>query len=441
MSYPLAYKNLRFCDPAEQESIAKEFLENGGRNLPDDADVGYAVEVTLRYPDDKMTSFSEYPLFAEKRLVSPDEYSPFTQKLMDRYNLKPSTAPKLISDLHEKKRFKVHYVNLKYALSLGVELIAVHRVVRFSQKAWLKPYIDHNNRRRGECSSASEKDFYKLKNNSCFGKLFEDPRKYQTIVLVRDANLFRRRVAKVNFHSCMILSEHTCLVMMDKTEVQMKKPNYLGSIILDRSKDVMVRFWYDHLLPTFHRPPGSTVSLCTTDTDSFIVGITYHDPARSFYRDLAGMASCLDTGNYSDQHPYFVENHDQFDHLKEMQRANKGVLGKMKDEAGGDRFAVEGVFLKSKLYSIIYDDGKPKQACKGVSKGVVRKEITIENYRRVVETLEPQRHAMRVLRSKQHQIYMLEIEKNSLSIFDDKRYSVDRYNTLPFGHPLTFVDS
>ena len=360
MSYPLAYKDLRFCDPVEQQRIAKEFLEYGGRNLSDDGDIGYGVEVTLRYPEDKKDIFSEYPLLAEKRVVSPDEYSPFTKQLLEGYNLKPSATPKLISDLHEKKHFKIHYVNLKYVLSLGIELVEVHRVVRFQQKAWLKPYIEHNNRRRGECTSASEKDFYKLKNNSCFGKLFEDPRKYQTIVLVRDVNLFRRRIACINYHSCTILSEHTALVMMDKTEVQMKKPNYLGSIILDRSKDIMVRFWYDHLLPTFHHPPRSTVSLCTTDTDSFIVGITYHDLARSFYHDLASMASCLDTGNYSDSHPYFVQNHNQFDHLKEMQRVNKGVLGKMKDEAGGDRFAVEGVFLKSKLYSIIYDDGQPK---------------------------------------------------------------------------------
>ena len=440
MSFALAYKNICFCTSAEQESVTKEFMENKGRNLSDDGEVGHALEVTLRYPEELMENFSDYPPCAEKRLVSPDEYSPFTRQLLKRHNLKPSTTPKLISDLREKKHYKVHYVNLKYLLSLGVELVAVHRVVRFSQKAWLKPYIDHNNHRRGECSSASEKDFYKLKNNSCFGKLFEDPRKYQTVVLVRDANLFRRRIAKVNYHSCMILSEHTSLVLMDKTEVQMKKPNYLGSIILDRSKDIMVRFWYDHLLPTFHHPPKSTVSLCTTDTDSFIVGITYHDPAQSFYHDLALMASCLDTGNYSDQHPYFVKNQDQFAHLKEMQRVNKGVLGKMKDEAGGDRFAVEGVFLKSKLYSIMYDDGKPKQACKGISKGVVRKEISIEDYRRVVETLEPQRHTMRVLRSKGHQIYMLEIEKNSLSIFDDKRYAVDRYSTLPFGHPRTVLD-
>ena len=115
-----------------------------------------------------------------------------------------------------------------------MELTEVHRVVHFQQKPWLAPYITHNNARRSECTSASEKDYYKLNNNSCFGKLFEDPRKYQTVVLVRDSNLFQRRVARVNYHSCLILTEDTALVMMDKMEVEMKKPNYLGSVILDR---------------------------------------------------------------------------------------------------------------------------------------------------------------------------------------------------------------
>ena len=47
---------------------------------------------------------------------------------------------------------------------------------------------------------------------------------------------------------------------------------------------------------------------------------------------------------------------------------------------------------------------------------------------------------MCILRSNQHQIYMLQIKKKSLSIIDDKRYAVDRYNMLPFDHRLTFID-
>ena len=433
MTEPLPWKELRFCDSEEQARVAESFMERGGDDLPDDAEIGYALEVSLRYPDEKHSLFAEYPPLAQKRVVTEDEYSPFTKNLVEKHDLRPASTPKLISDLHEKKNYKIHYVNLKYVLSLGVELTEVHRVVRFQQKPWLAPYITHNNARRSECTSASEKDYYKLKNNSCFGKLFEDPRKYQTVVLVRDANLFRRRVARVNYHSCLILTEDMALVMMDKMKVEMKKPNYLGSVILDRSKDVMLRFWYDHLRPTFQKP-GSTLSLLTTDTDSFVVGITHTDPERSFYRDLGDMASCLDVGSYPDDHPYFTNNADRADRLKLERRSNKGVLGLMKDEAGGDRFAVEGVFLKAKLYSISLTEGPPKQACKGIAKNVVRNEITIDDYRRVVDTLKPQRHTMRVLRSQRHQIYMLEIEKNSLSLFDDKRYAVDRISTLPFGH-------
>ena len=433
MSACLPTHDLRFCTAEETANITQEFTEHQGQNISDDAAIGFALEVTLRYPEEIKEKFTECPPLAVKRVVEMEEHSPFTRELATKYGVKMAATPKLISDLHEKKNYKLHYINLKYILSLGVELVEVHRVVQFQQRPWLKPYIDHNNQRRGECSSTSEKDFYKLKNNSCFGKLFEDPRKYQSVVMVRDANLFRRRVSRINYHSCLIQSEDTALVMMDKTQVEMKKPSYLGSVILDLSKEIMLRFWYNHLFPTFQKP-GSRLSLCTTDTDSFLVGITYSDPSRSFWHDLATIAHTLDTGNYSDSHPFFQQNVDQMEHLKQIQRANKGVLAKFKDEAGGDRFATEGVFLKAKMYSVLYSDGTPKQVAKGIQKSVIKK-MTLNDYKSAIETELPQRHTMRAFRSERHQIYMVEIEKNSLSLYDDKRWAVDKIQTLPYGHP------
>ena len=82
---------------------------------------------------------------SERRIVSPEEHSPITRALAQDYGLRNSPSPKLITDLNEKQHYKIHYLNLKEALDLGVELVAIHSAVRFEQKPWLKQYIEHNN--------------------------------------------------------------------------------------------------------------------------------------------------------------------------------------------------------------------------------------------------------------------------------------------------------
>ena len=75
-----------------------------------------------------------------------------------------------------QRKIFIHIRALKQALNHGLKLKKVHRVIQFNQKAWLKPYINMNAELKTEAENKFEKDFFKLVNNSVFGKTSENVR-------------------------------------------------------------------------------------------------------------------------------------------------------------------------------------------------------------------------------------------------------------------------
>ena len=122
-----------------------------------------------------------------------------------------------------------------------------HRVIQFKQSAWMKEYIDFNTSLRTAAKNNFKKDFYKLMNNSVFGKTMENIRRHRDIKSVNNKEDYLKQVMKSNFKSGCLLGTDLMNCEMGKVRVKMNKPVYLGQAILDLSKTIMYEFHYDYM--------------------------------------------------------------------------------------------------------------------------------------------------------------------------------------------------
>jgi len=97
-----------------------------------------------------------------------------------------------------------------------MRLKKLHRVLEFDQEPWMEPYIRMNTEFRKQAKNDFETDFYKLMNNSVFGKKMENLQNHVDVKILRtrEANKIRKLVsdpyiADLHF-SATIWLESTC---------------------------------------------------------------------------------------------------------------------------------------------------------------------------------------------------------------------------------------
>ncbi|XP_025267778.1 uncharacterized protein LOC112639099 [Camponotus floridanus] len=390
MCQPLPYERFEWVDDLESLDVM---------SVTEDSTVGYILEVDLDYPADAHDAHADLP-FCPTRDKPPGK-----------------RQSKLLATLYDKRRYVTHYRNLQQCVRHGLRLTRIHRALRFSQSPWLRGYVELNTRLRTNASNDFEKNLYKLMNNAVFGKTMENVRNR---VDVRLATRWDGRfgaealISKPNFHSRSVFSENLMAVELRKLEAKIDKPIYVGMSILDISKIRLYAFHYEYMSPLY----GDKCKILYTDTDSLIYSVECEDAYERMKRDV----DRFDTSDYAVDNPYGVP------------RANKKVLGLMKDENKG-ALMLEFVGLRAKMYALRVEGRGDTKKSKGVRSSVVARTLTFDDYERCLRREIEMTREQSCLRSKLHEVYTVRESKVALSPYDDKRYVVpDSTDTLPWGH-------
>ena len=204
----------------------------------------------------------------------------------------------------------------------------------FEQTDWLKKYLDFSTDKRENAANSFEKDFFKLMNNSVFGKTMENLRKRISAKLINNAKDYVKCISKPSFISQKIFSKNFVAIHQVKPVLILNKPIYVGLSILDSIKLLMYKFHYEYTKNNFY------AKLLFTDTDSLV----YENKTEDVYEDFYGDKNLFDFSDYSLNSKFFDP-------------VNKKVIGKMKDEFKR-KIISKFVGIKSKRYSLISVDDK-----------------------------------------------------------------------------------
>lgn len=396
MSQPLPISNFEWV------TVQPERIENILRS-PDDSNVGYFLEVDLKYPRKIHDKHDDYPFCCQRK------------------NVGDSKQKKLILDLEDKEHYVIHYHMLKIALKNGLKLKKVHNILQFKQSFWLKTYMDLNTKKRTESKNPFEKNLYKLMSNAIYGKCVENVRKRVEIKLVshwRGRYGAKSLISKPNFKKRTIFNKSLVAIEMEKTNIVVNKPIIVGVAILEISKTLMYNFHYDFML----KEHGSEkCQLLYTDTDSFLYSIQ----DRNIYETMKKHPERFDTSDFATDNQFGIK------------LRNKKIPGLMKDENKGNIMS-EFVGLRAKMYSIkVKEKAKFKvtKRAKGVKKHILSKKISFKNYVDCVMSNLVIKHIQPSIRSRLHKVYTINESKKVLDAQDNKRYIMpDNINTVAWGH-------
>ena len=401
MSEYLPYDEIKFDRNVKLEDIL---------NTPDVSDIGYFIEVDLKYPDIIKEKTKNFPFAPVNKKINPDSFNDYMK------TIKPDTytqSSKLICDWSDKKNYLVHYRMVKCYMRLGMVVVKVHNVISFKQSMWLEKYISFNTQKRNRAKNEIEKDFYKLLNNSFYGKTMENVRNRIKVEFTKkeDTHKIIKQQSKLTFNGIHKSYENYDSYTFKQNEVLMDKPIYLGCTVLELSKLLMTETYYDKLQPYFE---DDKLELHYMDCDSFVLSIK----TQNLIDDLRNLGDLFDFSNLDTNHELFSNK-------------NKKVVGKFKIKTPESFWIDEFVALRSNCYAFKCVNNS-KNKLKGISKSYSKNIKFEEYYNCLFGGKNKQKCDTYIIRSINHEMILQKIKKSTLSIFDDKRCYINNFESIPW---------
>ena len=199
-------------------------------SIKNNSSTGYVLEVDLEYSKDVHYIHNDYPLVPEKINIEKEWLSNYCLKIVNEHNINVGSVKKLVPNLMNKNNYVIHYRNL------GIKLKKIHRILKFKQKDWMKPYIDFNTERRKEATNEADKNHFKLLNNAVYGKTMENMRKRIKIRVVKNAKDFIKYTSRPTCVNWKVFENNLAAIHEKKISLTLNKPIYVGFTVLEISK-------------------------------------------------------------------------------------------------------------------------------------------------------------------------------------------------------------
>src|SRR5271156_4776195 len=131
---------------------------------------------------------------------------------------------------YDKKEYDVHFTALQFYIRNGLIISKIHNVIKFTQRPIFRDYIDYNSRRRQEAKNDFEKDIYKQKNNSLFGKSLENMQNRSDFLLCNSPKAHIKAVSQHRFIRAIEFNENLVVAQFTKANVELSAPIVLVQI-------------------------------------------------------------------------------------------------------------------------------------------------------------------------------------------------------------------
>jgi len=406
----LPYNNFEWVNEKDFKNFDLTLIDTDGEE-------GYILEVDLLYPENLHYKHNDYPLAPYQGSVNFSDLSEYAQKLCTSSTGKTKyKSEKLLTSLENKKNYVVHIKNLVLYTKLGMICTKIHRILKFKQKAFLKPFIDKCTLARKNAASSFDNGLFKKISNSCYGKTIENVRDYSTLKVHYNKKSFEKACSQFTFKNFSIVDEGVVTTSHFSKEIVLNKPFAVGFTILELSKHFMYDFYYQKLIPLCGR---DNVTLLMTDTDSFILHVKNKEC-------LSNLNPYMDFSNYPSDHPLY-------------NISKKSQLGCFKDEIHPSKMIKEFVGLRAKCYALkiktcttgLLED---KKVCKGLGRVCIENRLRFGQYKKCLFEKKDIRHHFTTINSKKHNLYTSVKNKKALSGFDSKRFILMcGIHSVPYG--------